>query len=70
MIRVNVLVMEACLIPLSGKAVAGPASLQASPLNVLPVLDLEADLTGNLWIKPPSWNVNKNGVIGYGRFLK
>ncbi len=55
--------------PLSGKAIAGPASLQASPANALPILDLESDSNGNLWIKPPSWNVNKNGVIGYGRFL-
>jgi len=55
--------------PLSGKAIAGPASVQASPSNVLPVLDLETDAGGNLWIKPPVWNVNKNGVIGYGRNL-
>ena len=55
--------------PLSGKAIAGPASLQAPPSNVLPTLDLEADNHGNLWIKPATWNVYKNGVIGYGRFV-
>lgn len=37
--------------PVTGKAVAGPASLQAPPSNVLPTLQLEADSTGNLWIK-------------------
>lgn len=55
--------------PISGKAVAGPASLQAPPSNVLAMLYLEADTDGNLWIKPATWNVNENGVIGYGRFL-
>lgn len=56
--------------PLSGKAVAGPASLQAPPSNTLPVLYLETDTGGNLWIKPATWNVSENGVIGYGRFLR
>jgi len=54
--------------PLSGKAIAGPASLQAPPSNALPTLYLEADDTGNLWIKPATWNLYKNGIIGYGRF--
>ena len=56
--------------PLSGKAIAGPASLQASPSNVLPMLYLEADSVGNLWIKPAIWSTSENGIIGYGRFLK
>ncbi len=55
--------------PTTGKAVAGPASLQAPPSNVLPILHIEADNDGNLWIKPPVWSVNENGVVGYGRFL-
>ena len=55
--------------PLSGKAIAGPASLQAPPSNILPTLNLEDDNHGNLWIKPATWNVYKNGVIGYGRFV-
>jgi len=56
--------------PLNGKAFAGPASLQASPSNVLATLYFEADNDGNLWIKPAVWSVNENGVVGYGRFLK
>jgi rieske iron-sulfur protein len=56
--------------PLNGKAIAGPASLQAPPTNVLPTLYLDADKNQNLWIKPAKWNANENGIIGYGRFLK
>ena len=52
-----------------GKAFAGPASVQAAPSNVLPLLELEADTDGLLWILPPKFDVNDNGVIGYGRFL-
>jgi rieske iron-sulfur protein len=54
---------------LTGKSFAGPASLQAPPSNVLPRLDLEIATDGNIWIKPPNWSVNGNGIVGYGRFL-
>ena len=53
----------------SGTAFAGPASLQAPPSDTLPKLDLEADPDGLLWITPPTWGVNENGVVGYGRFV-
>jgi rieske iron-sulfur protein len=56
--------------PLNGKAFAGPAADQSPPTNVLPILYLEADEEKNLWILPPTWGVNANGVVGYGRFLK
>ncbi len=55
--------------PRTGTAFAGPASLQAPPSDTLPKLDLEADADGLLWIKPPVWGVNENGVVGYGRFV-
>ena len=55
--------------PLTGEAFAGPAALQAPPSNVLPMLDLEVDDEGNVWIKPPNWTPSGNGVVGYGRFL-
>ncbi|KKL51795.1 hypothetical protein LCGC14_2291920 [marine sediment metagenome] len=55
--------------PTNGKAIKGPASVQAAPSNVLPKLDLEIDTDGLLWILPPKFDVNENGVIGYGRFL-
>ena len=56
--------------PLNGKAFAGPASLQSPPSNVLPMLDLEIDGNGNIWILPPTWSPNGNGIVGFGRFLK
>jgi Rieske Fe-S protein len=56
--------------PTTGTAFAGPASVQAPPSNTLPKLDLEEDSDGFLWIKPPVWGVNTNGVVGYGRFVK
>lgn len=55
--------------PLTGKAFAGPASLQGPPSNVLPKLDVEIDNEGKIWIVPPVWSPDRNGVIGYGRFL-
>ncbi|MBE44373.1 MAG: (2Fe-2S)-binding protein [Thaumarchaeota archaeon] len=54
----------------NGKAVAGPAALQAPPSNVLPKLDLEVDSDGFLWIPSAVWNVNSNGIVGYGRFIR
>ena len=55
--------------PATGQAFAGPAALQSPPSNVLPMLDLEVDKDGYLWILPPNWNVNGNGIVGYGRFI-
>jgi ubiquinol-cytochrome c reductase iron-sulfur subunit len=55
--------------PLTGKAFAGPASLQGPPSNVLPKLDVEVDSKGDVWILPPVWSPDRNGVVGYGRFL-
>jgi len=50
-----------------GKAIAGPASLQAAPTNAIPMLTLTADPNGDLNIEPPLWDVDHNGVLGYGR---
>jgi ubiquinol-cytochrome c reductase iron-sulfur subunit len=55
--------------PFTGKSYAGPASLQGPPANVLPRLDLETDSKGDLWIRPPTWDLRKNGIIGYGRYI-
>lgn len=54
----------------TGRATRGPASVQAAPSNVLPKLDLEADNQGYLYIVPPTWDPNTNGIVGYGRFVK
>lgn len=56
--------------PLTGTAFAGPASLQAPPSNTLARLTLETDADGFLWISPAKWDVNENGVVGYGRLVK
>ena len=54
--------------PLTGTAFVGPASVQASPSNTLPKLTLEIDSDGLIYILPPKFNAQENGVIGYGRF--
>ena len=54
--------------PLTGTAIKGPASAQAPPSNILPKLDMEADSDGFLYIKPPIWGTDANGIVGYGRF--
>lgn len=56
--------------PATGRAIRGPAAVQASPSNVLPKLDLDMDSEGYLYIKPPNWNLDSNGIVGYGRFVK
>ncbi len=56
--------------PTTGTAFLGPASLQAPPSNTLPTLYMEEDSDGFLWIQPPKWGVNANGIVGYGRFIK
>ena len=55
--------------PTTGTAFAGPASLQAAPSNTLAQLNFDVDADGFLWVLPPTWGVNANGVIGYGRFI-
>ena len=54
--------------PVTGVAYEGPASLQGPPSNALPKLDLEADENGDLWILAPTWELRKNGIVGYGRY--
>ena len=62
-----------------GKAVAGPASLQAFPANAIPMLTLQADSSGQLWVVYPNRDprlpfssdgvdaLEANGELGYGR---
>jgi len=47
--------------------VQGPASEQPPPTNAIPMLTLSADSGGQLYVEPPVWDVDHNGVIGYGR---
>jgi ubiquinol-cytochrome c reductase iron-sulfur subunit len=55
--------------PMTGKAFAGPASLQGPPSNVLPSLDIEVESNGDLSILPPVWSPDRNGIVGFGRYL-
>ena len=54
--------------PVTGTAFAGPASVQAAPSNTLAQLFFEINSDGFVYILPPKFDVNENGVIGYGRF--
>lgn len=53
-----------------GLAIEGPASKQTPPNNALPRLDLEVDDKGDIWVLPPNWSVEGNGIVGYGRKVK
>ncbi len=62
-----------------GKAVLGPAALQAAPANAIPMLTLQADSSGQLYVVFPNRDPTKpfgsdqvdpieaNGELGYGR---
>jgi len=50
-----------------GLALIGPAAVQPAPTNAIPILTLATDAAGNLQVVPPVWDVDHNGVIGYGR---
>jgi rieske iron-sulfur protein len=62
-----------------GKAVMGPASLQPAPANAIPMLTLQADSSGQLYVFYPNRDPTKpypndgvgsieaNGELGYGR---
>jgi rieske iron-sulfur protein len=62
-----------------GKAVAGPAALQAFPTNAIPMLTLQADSTGILYVVAPNRDprlqypndrvsdIGANGELGFGR---
>jgi len=52
-----------------GEALIGPAAVQPPPTNAIPLLTLQTDTSGNLQVVPPVWDVEHNGVIGYGRTL-
>ncbi|TLY01590.1 MAG: Rieske 2Fe-2S domain-containing protein [Thaumarchaeota archaeon] len=53
-----------------GLAIDGPASFQAPPTNAIPMLTLSTDSNGFLMVEKPVWDVNHNGVLGYGRYVQ
>ena len=50
-----------------GLATLGPAAVQPAPTNAIPMLTLTADASGDLYAEVPVWDVDHNGVLGYGR---
>ncbi|MBI3858907.1 MAG: Rieske 2Fe-2S domain-containing protein [Thaumarchaeota archaeon] len=50
-----------------GLAKYGPAAQQDAPTNAIPMLTLTADPNGDLNVEIPLWDVEHNGVLGYGR---
>ena len=55
--------------PRTGLAHKGPAMLQSKPNDALPTLPLEVDENGDIWVLPPDTSLEKNGVIGLGRYV-
>lgn len=51
-------------------SIAGPASTQPPPNNAVPMLSLTSDPDGSLNIEPAVFDVNHNGVVGYGRYYE
>jgi len=54
-----------------GVITAGPSFLDKPqiPTRAIPYLTLSVDSQGFLWIEPPIWDYQHNGVIGYGRYV-
>lgn len=53
----------------NGLSHAGPAMMQSAPNNALPTLPLEIDDKGDIWVLPPDTSLDKEGVIGLGRYV-
>ena len=43
--------------------------MQSAPNNALPTLPLEIDDKGDIWVLPPDTSLDKEGVIGLGRYV-
>ena len=37
--------------------------------NALPYLELSSDANGSLYVEPPVWTLDENGVVGVGRHM-
>ena len=53
--------------PVYGIPFAGPAINYQFKNNALPQLDLGVDSDRYIYVKPPIFDINKNGLVGYGR---
>ena len=53
--------------PLYGIPLSGPGKDFAFKNNALPTLDLGVDEEGYIYVKSPVFDIDKNGLVGYGR---
>ncbi len=53
--------------PLDGVMIVGPKPIVNITPVALPYLDLSIDENGSLYVEPPVWTLDKNGVVGVGR---
>jgi ubiquinol-cytochrome c reductase iron-sulfur subunit len=56
--------------PRTGISHKGPAMLQSKPNDALPTLPVEVDEKGDIWVLPPDTALDKNGVVGMGRYVE
>ena len=56
--------------PRTGQAHKGPAMMQSKPNDALPTLPVEVDEKGDVWVLPPDTALDKNGVVGMGRYVE
>jgi Rieske Fe-S protein len=52
-----------------GVLTEGPSLEKGPPATAIPYLTLSSDSQGILWIEPPIWDYQHNGVVGYGRYV-
>ena len=53
--------------PIDGVMISGERPVVNTKPVALPYLDLSIDENGSLYVEPPVWTMDKNGVIGEGR---
>ncbi len=53
--------------PIDGLMIAGERPVVNNVPAALPYLDLSIDDNGSLYVEPPKWTLDENGVVGEGR---
>ena len=53
--------------PTDGLATRGPKPIVNTAPVALPYLELSSDANGTLYVEPPVWTLQENGVVGIGR---
>lgn len=53
--------------PIDGLMILGERPVVNTSPIAIPYLDLSIDKNGSLYVEPPEWTMDKNGVIGEGR---